>query len=297
MKYCFFYSFCLCMATYMSYRLSLPFSVSLFLWIVSGVFFITGIYFILFCNDVKRNKGNDNIIDVDIPRVKPSAPLPPSLPSVHPYEISEKSQFFTVPKGKPLAGMSFSITGRAFVKRSNMICLIEHFGGEYHKSPRKNTTYLICGETEYIITGKINAARKNNNCTIINIDDFAHLLGVSYSDLKDHFFDIVDKSIMSEMKEKKRIAEEKKNNRKEFKKLNSLLKEFIKSKEQISLFSALQVIAKVDENEMELAEVNKVSYNRTTNDYILYAVDGEAIYLDDLRECSICDLADALLVA
>lgn len=290
MKYCFFCSFCLCMATYVLHRLGTPSFCVISLWIMSGIFFIAWIIFVLFSDNVLKIKEDD--------KIKTNTPPPPSLPPVQPYEICEKSQLFTSPEGKPLVGMSFSITGRMPVKRDNIICLIESLGGEYHKTPRKNTTYLIMGNTKQgCITGKMRVAYNNNDCTIINIHNFAQLIGVSSSDLKDHFFDMVDKSVMSETKEKKRITKEEKNNRKEFKKLNSLLKELIKSKKQISLFSALQVIVKVDENEMKLAEVNKVSYNQSTNDYILYAVDGEAIYLDDLRECSICDLAYVLSAA
>lgn len=297
LKYSFLVSSCLCIISYMSYRLGAPvFSVGL--WLVSGVVLISGITYFLYqgTNEACHNEGTDRHINQH--KAATDAPPPLLLPfSVQPYGNCEKSQLFPGPQGKPLTGMSFSITGRISVKRSNIICLIEHLGGKYHKAPCKDTTYLIIGETGGRITGKMAAARKNNSCAIIDVDDFARLIGVSYSDLKDHFFDIVDRTVISRMKGDKRITKENKNNRKEFKKLNSLLKELIKDKEQINLSSAIQVVIKVDENEMELAEVNRVSYNRSTNDYILYAMDGEAIYLDDLRECSICDLADILSVA
>ena len=58
-----------------------------------------------------------------------------------------------------MAGMSFALTGKMPVKRALMECFVEYMGGTLHKRVRKDTRYLVVGES-HTVSGKEDKADK-----------------------------------------------------------------------------------------------------------------------------------------
>ena len=69
----------------------------------------------------------------------------------------------------------------------------------------------------------------------------------------------------------------------------TLLMELMQVRQEIALAEAMPIVVGKDE-EMELAKVVRLQYRANVGDYILFSADGEAIYLDDVRDCSVSDL-------
>lgn len=221
------------------------------------------------------------------PFVKPEA-APSPAPS---YGSSEKSPISTDEGSKPLAGMSFALTGKMPVKRAKMECLIEYMGGTIHKRVFSNTSYLVVGESRRVSNKENKAAEWN--ISEITVEELAQMCGVTYYDIREHYYNIVPREVtgarmMADMRraEVRQYGKASMNQR-------TYLKELMQMHQDITLSQPIQVVVKVDED-MELAAVDRLKYNASVGDYHLFTTDGEAIYLDDIRDCSINDIIKAV---
>lgn len=211
----------------------------------------------------------------------------PPTPSYGTGEISPIS----APVGsKPLEGMSFALTGKMPVKRAKMECLIEYFGGTVHKRIRKDTDFLVVGESREV-SGKESKANRWNTPTL-DVAELAKMIGITYYDIRDRYFEVVPAEVAGA-----RIMSE--NTRREVRQYNkvageqrTLLKSFMEMRPDITLPHPVQVIVSTGD-EMELATIDRLKFNQV-GDYILYSTDGEALYLDDLRDCSVSDIIGVL---
>lgn len=206
------------------------------------------------------------------------------------YGASEESPILPTP-GKPLAGMSFALTGKMPVKRAKMECLIEYMGGTIHKRVFSNTSYLVVGESRRVSNKENKAAEWN--ISEITVEELAQMCGVTYYDIREHYYNIVPSEVtgarmMADMRraEVRQYGKASMNQR-------TYLKELIQMHQDITLSQPIQVVVKVDED-MELAAVDRLKYNASVGDYHLFTTDGEAIYLDDIRDCSVNDIIKAV---
>lgn len=197
--------------------------------------------------------------------------------------------------GKPLAGMSFALTRQMPVKRIKMECLIEYYGGTVHKNIRKDTTYLL-KDLNYGLqaSGKETKAEKWHIPTL-SVEELADMCGFTTADIRYNYARIVP---VAELDQRIKADNDRKELR-EFsaaaKNLREQLKQIYVEKLDILLSKAVKVIVSSGDD-MELATVGRLKYNSKVGDYLLYSTDGEAIYLDDVRECSIKDLLKAVAV-
>lgn len=217
-----------------------------------------------------------------------------STPPMRPYGECEKSQpiaFASDKKGKPLSGLSFSITGKMPIKRTNLICLIEHLGGEYHSSPRKGTTYLICGPTQSGVVSAKELKAEKRGVQVIDAYQFCQMIGIpSICHLKEHFFELVSLQEVARKKQKQRVDNERKRNVREGNEQKRMLMEIVASAKEIVFATPLQVVAN-DGDDLFIANVVKIQHT-TVGDYVLLTTDGGSLYLEDLQYDSISTLLD-----
>ena len=217
-----------------------------------------------------------------------------STPPMRPYGECEKSQpiaFASDKKGKPLSGLSFSITGKMPIKRTNLICLIEHLGGEYHSSPRKGTTYLICGPTQSGVVSAKELKAEKRGVQVIDAYQFCQMIGIpSICHLKEHFFELVSLPEVARKKQKQRVDNERKRNVREGNEQKRMLMEIVASAKEIVFATPLQVVAN-DGDDLFIANVVKIQHT-TVGDYVLLTTDGGSLYLEDLQYDSISTLLD-----
>lgn len=224
-------------------------------------------------------------------RAAHTEPARSATPSPTPaYGASEESPILPTP-GKPLAGMSFALTGKMPVKRAKMECLIECMGGTIHKRVFSNTSYLVVGESRRVSNKENKAAEWN--ISEITVEELAQMCGVTYYDIREHYYNIVPSEVtgarmMADMRraEVRQYGKASMNQR-------TYLKELMQMHQDIALSHPIQVVVKVDED-MELAAVDRLRYNASVGDYHLFTTDGEAIYLDDIRDCSVNDIIKAV---
>lgn len=217
---------------------------------------------------------------------------PEAVPSPTPsYGTSEISPVSTDEGSKPLAGMSFALTGKMPVKRAKMECLIEYMGGTVHKRIRKDTDFLVMGENREVSGKESKASRWNTPA--LSVEELAKMCGITYYDIRDRYFQIVPSEVVGE-----RIMTE--NTRREVHQYNkaadeqrTLLKSLMEMRTDITLPHPVQVIVSVD-NEMELATIDRLKYNAHVGDYLMYSTEGEALYINDLRDCSVSDIIRVL---
>ena len=222
-------------------------------------------------------------------RPMPRTPIEPeAAPSPTPsYGPSEKSPIST-DEGKPLAGMSFALTGKMPVKRAKMECLIEHMGGTVHKRIRKDTTYLVTGYFSKRESAKEAKADKWNTPTL-DVSELAEMCGITFDDIRDRYFQIVPSELVSI----RIMGDDQRREVREFSKVASgqrtLLKELMQLRPDIALPHPVQVILQSGDD-MELTTIDRLKFNTSVGDYLMYSTDGEALYIDDLRECSVNDI-------
>lgn len=217
-----------------------------------------------------------------------------STPPMRPYGECERSQpisFVSDNKEKPLSGFSFSITGKMPIKRTNLICLIEHLGGEYHISPRKGTTYLICGPTQSGVVSAKELKAEKRGVQVIDAYQFCQMIGIpSICYLKEHFFELVSLQEVARKKQKQRVDNEQKRNVREGNEQKRMLMEIVASAKEIAFTTPLQVVAN-DGDDLFIAKVVKIQHT-TVGDYVLFTTDGGSLYLEDLQYDSISVLLD-----
>lgn len=218
------------------------------------------------------------------PFIEPEA-APSPTPS---YGPSEKSPISTDEGSKPLAGMSFALTGKMPVKRAKMECLIEHMGGTVHKRIRKDTTYLVTGYFSKRESAKEVKADKWNTPTL-DVSELAEMCGITFDDIRDRYYQIVPSELVSI----RIMGDDQRREVREFSKVASgqrtLLKELMQLRPDIALPHPVQVILQSGDD-MELATIDRLKFNTSVGDYLMYSTDGEALYIDDLRDCSVNDI-------
>jgi hypothetical protein len=228
----------------------------------------------------------------DRPVRAPSTPIeqeasPSPTPSYGAAEISPIS----ASEGKPLAGMSFALTGKMPVKRALMECFVEYMGGTLHKRVRKDTRYLVVGESR-TVSGKEDKADKWGTPTL-SVDELARMCGLTYHDIRDRYNSIVPREVTGARMLADMGRAEVRQYGKASRSQRTYLKELMQMQPEITLSRPVQVILQSDED-MELATVARLKYNASVGDYHLFTTDGEALYLDDLRDCSVSDVIKAL---
>lgn len=206
------------------------------------------------------------------------------------YGTGEISPISAPVGSKPLEGMSFALTGKMPVKRAKMECLIEYFGGTVHKRIRKDTDFLVVGESREV-SGKESKANRWNTPTL-DVAELAKMIGITYYDIRDRYFEVVPAEVAGarimggntrrEVRQYNKVAGEQR----------TFLKSLMEMRPDITLPRPVQVIISTDD-EMELATIDRLKFNQV-GDYILYSTDGEALYLDDLRDCSVSDIIGVL---
>lgn len=217
-----------------------------------------------------------------------------STPPMRPNGECERSQlisFVLDNKGKPLSGLSFSITGKMPIKRTNLVCLIEHLGGEFHSTPRKGTTYLLCGPTQSGAVSAKELKAEKRGVQVIDAYQFCQMIGIpSICHLKEHFFKLVSLQEVARKKQKQRVDNERKRNVREGNEQKRMLMEIVASAKEIVFATPLQVVAN-DGDDLFIANVVKIQHT-TVGDYVLLTTDGGSLYLEDLQYDSISTLLD-----
>lgn len=187
-----------------------------------------------------------------------------------------------------LSGKSFAITGKMPVKRALLEMLIRHYGGVFHRNPTRGTDYLIVGESRRV-SGKETAAQRNG-VQAITLSDFAALCGVTANDIFTRFHSLLPiadiQAYSRQESRRKAAASERVRERREL----SALKQQVTEAGDIYFPGPVQVVA-TDSEGMELANVVRMSCT-AVGDCVAYTTEGAAIYLDDLRACSIADLLE-----
>lgn len=214
--------------------------------------------------------------------------------AMRPYGECERLQpisFTSDNKGKPLSRFSFSITGKMPIKRTNLICLIEYLGGEYHSSPRKGTTYLLCEPTQSGAVSAKELKAEKLGVQVIDAYQFCQMIGIpSTCYLKEHFFELVSLQEVTRKKQKQRVDNERKCNMRERNEQKRMLMEIVASAKEIAFATPLQVVAN-DGDDLFIAKVVKIQHT-TVGDYVLFTIDGGSLYLEDLQHDSISTLLD-----
>lgn len=236
------------------------------------------------------DRGNSPRTGESSSRPKPRTPIEPeAAPSPTPsYGSSEISPISTDDGGKPLAGMSFALTGKMPVKRAKMECLIEHMGGTVHKRIRKDTTYLVTGYFSKRESAKEAKAGKWNTPTL-DVSELAEMCGITFDDIRDRYYQIVPSELVSI----RIMGDDQRREVREFSKVASgqrtLLKELMQLRPDIALPHPVQVILQSGDD-MELTTIDRLKFNTSVGDFLMYSTDGEALYIDDLRDCSVNDI-------
>ena len=217
-----------------------------------------------------------------------------STPPMRPYGECERSQPIAYPsdkKEKSLSGLSFSITGKMPIKRTNLICLIEHLGGEFHSTPRRGTTYLLCGPTQSGAVSAKELKAEKRGVQVIDAYQFCQMIDIpSICHLKEHFFELVSLQEVARKKQKQRVDNERKRNVREGNEQKRMLMEIVASAKEIAFATPLQVVAN-DGDDLFIAKVVKIQHT-TVGDYMLFTTDGGSLYLEDLQYDSISTLLD-----
>ena len=222
------------------------------------------------------------------PEAAPSHIEPEAAPSPTPsYGPSEKSPISTDEVSKPLAGMSFALTGTMPVKRTKMECLIEHFGGTVHKRIRKDTNYLVTGDSRELSAKEAKADKWNT--PTLTVEELAEMCGITSYDIRDRYSQIVPSEVVSI----RIMSDEQRREVREYSKAASgqrtLLKELMQIRQDIALPHPIQVILQSGDD-MELTTIDRLKFNTSVGDYLMFSTDGEALYIDDLRDCSVNDI-------
>lgn len=219
-----------------------------------------------------------------------------STPSMRPYGECERSQpitFASDKKEKPLSGLSFSITGKMPIKRTNLVCLIEHLGGEFHSTPRKGTTYLLCGPTQSGTVSSKELKAETRGVQVIDAYQFCQMIGIpSIGYLKEHFFELVSIQEINQKGQESRIVNERKRNAREEKAQKDLLMKKVAVATEIDFPTPLQVVVN-DDNNLSVVKVTSIKHT-PVGDYVLLTADGGSIYLEDLQYGFIGILLDAV---
>lgn len=207
-----------------------------------------------------------------------------------PYEMREKSPV-ELPTGRPLEGKSFSLSGSMAFKRDNMIALITYFGGEYHRTPRRGTDYLVTTEED---TDKVIQAERNG-VAILSPAELFGLMGTDADTLREamrsgEFIRTLGIAMKPERERRElhsyqRLAEG----------YTRELREALWDLGEITLPHPVQVVTRDGDGALEVYQVTRM--RRTSRgEAILLAMDGEAVYLQDLIEHSIVELRNALSI-
>ena len=144
--------------------------------------------------DRERQPRQARANESERPHMQPRQVEPTPTPSS--YGVEEISQPIAPEHGNPLAGMSFALTGKMPVKRAKMECLIAYFGGTIHKRIRKDTAYLVVGDSREVSDKESKASEWN--ISTITVEDLAKMCGITYYDIRDHYFDVVPKEVVGE---------------------------------------------------------------------------------------------------
>ena len=183
--------------------------------------------------------------------------------------------------------MSFALTGTMPVKRTKMECLIEHFGGTVHKRIRKDTNYLVTGDSREL-SAKESKAYKWNTPTL-TVSELAEMCGITSDDIRDRYSQIVPSEAVSI----RIMSDEQRREVREYSKAASgqrtLLKELMQIRPDIALPHPVQVILQSGDD-LELTTIDRLKFNTSVGDYLMFGTDGEALYIDDLRDCSVNDI-------
>ena len=201
-----------------------------------------------------------------------------------PYEMREKSPV-ELPTGRPLEGKSFSLSGSMAFKRDNMIALITYYGGEYNRTPRRGTDYLVTTEED---TDKVIQAERNGVAILSPAELFA-LMGTDADTLREamrsgDFLRALGIAMKPERKRRElhsyqRLAED----------YTRELREALWGMGEITLPHPVQVVTRDGDGSLEVYQVARMQ-RTSRNEAVLLAVNGEAIYLQDLIEQSIVEL-------
>ena len=220
-------------------------------------------------------------------RRRASAPLSPT-PS---YGVGEISPIPEPSDDKPLAGMSFALTGKMPVKRAKMECLIEHFGGSIHRRTRKDTDFLVVGESRTVSSKEASAGRKN--IATLSVDELAKMCGITYHDIRDRYFQIVPAELVSGRLAEEITRQEARQYAKAAQAQRNALQQVMSTRPSIVLSCPVVVISGQGED-TEVATVNRLEFHERVGDYVALSTDGEAIYISDLRDCSVADLLGSI---
>ena len=164
-------------------------------------------------------------------------------------------------------------------------------GGTLHKRVRKDTRFVVVGESR-TVSGKEDKADKWGTPTL-SVDELARMCGLTYRDIRDRYNSIVPREVTGARMLADMGRAEVRQYGKASRSQRTYLKELMQMQPEITLSRPVQVILQSDE-EMELATVDRLKYNASVGDYHLFTTDGEALYLDDLRDCSVSDVIKAL---
>lgn len=207
-----------------------------------------------------------------------------------PYEMREKSPV-ELPTGRPLEGKSFSLSGSMAFKRDNMIALITYYGGEYHRTPRRGTDYLVTTEDE---TDKVIQAERNG-VAILSPSELFALMGTDAYTLREAMRS-------GEFLRALGIAMKPERERRELHSYQRLaegytreLREALWGLGEITLPHPVQVVTRDGDGALEVYKVTRMQ-RTLRGEAILLAMDGEAVYLQDLIEHSIVELRKALRI-
>ena len=207
-----------------------------------------------------------------------------------PYEMREKSPV-ELPTGRPLEGKSFSLSGSMAFKRDNMIALITYFGGEYHRTPRRGTDYLVTTEDD---TDKVIQAERNG-VAILSPSELFALMGTDADTLREAMRS-------GEFLRALGIAMKPERERRELHSYQLLaagytreLREALWGLGEITLPHPIQVVTRDSDGALEVYQVYRMQ-RTSRGEAILLAMDGEAVYLQDLIEHSIVELRKVLSI-
>lgn len=239
-----------------------------------------------------EGNGSSRQPDESPDRRRPSERRRPPEPrcATPPYEVREKSPI-PIPTGRPLEGYSFSLSGSMLFKRDNMIALITYFGGTYHRTPRRGTDYLVTTEED---TDKVVQARRNH-VTVISPDELFRMMGTNADDLCQL---LRCGDFLSALG----LAMKPHRERRELHSYERLAEQYVRELRdalcpvgEITLPHPIQVVARDDEGSMEVYRVDRLQ-RTPVGESVLLAVDGEAVYLQDLIEHSIVELRKAIAI-
>lgn len=241
---------------------------------------------------IPPEQGTENRASTPSRRRAQRPASPPPAPSAPAYGESQTSPIPVPVEGRPLEGISFSLSGTMCVKRAKFIVLLQHFGATYHPTPKRGTTYLVTSINYLRDTKKMEQAERNG-IQVIEESKMLDLCGLTVQEVKRNYFGIVP----AEELDGKLLSEAMPKQVREYRKVagsqRALLQELMASRGEMTLPHPVQAIV-INEEELEIAKVERLKYNAAVGDYLLFTTDGEAIYLNDLRDCSVADILRAV---